>query len=49
MIDEEGVVIARRNLSSFGELLIVTGDKAPEHARDLVGLLKAEPVLAEKN
>ncbi|MCD8519810.1 MAG: FtsQ-type POTRA domain-containing protein [Alphaproteobacteria bacterium] len=48
LIDEEGVVIARRNLSSFGELLIVTGDKAPEHARDLVGLLKAEPVLAEK-
>lgn len=48
VIDEDGVVLTRDNLQDFGDLPILTGDGAPEHARELIGFLNAEPVIAER-
>lgn len=46
LIGTEGEVITKDNLGRFAKLMIVTGEKAPEHAAELIGLLKAEPSIA---
>lgn len=48
LIDPEGVVITREGLDRFGDLMIVTGEKAPLHAAELLALLKAEPLIDSK-
>lgn len=46
LIDEEGNVITSEGLGKFKDLLIVTGDDAPQNAHELILNLQAEPVLA---
>lgn len=43
LIDANGTVITDENLDEFGTLPILVGGDAPEHARDLLQLLAAEP------
>lgn len=48
LIDPEGIVITKDDLGRFEDLKIVTGDKAPQHAAELLALLKAEPAIEPK-
>jgi cell division protein FtsQ len=45
VIDTEGVVLSDGNLERFKNLLILVGDDAPAHAKDLVAMITAEPDL----
>lgn len=45
LIDPEGVVIGEKDVHRHRHLKVVTGESAPEHAMDLVTLLKSEPEL----
>jgi cell division protein FtsQ len=45
LVDNDGRVLARDNLSRFRDLPIVIGDDAPRAARTILGLLAAEPEL----
>lgn len=46
LIDADGVVLTARNLEPWHNLLIVVGDDAPKKAAELIGMLKAEPLIA---
>lgn len=46
LIGMEGEIITREDLGRFADLMIITGEKAPEHAAGLISLLKAEPSIA---
>lgn len=48
LVDAEGVLLSDKNLGEFKDLLIVTGDHAPEKASDLAGMLQAEPDLKNR-
>lgn len=48
VIDREGVTLTRAMKPEYEALMLVTGDKAAEHAAGLVDLLKAEPVVMER-
>jgi cell division protein FtsQ len=48
LIDEEGKVITTENLDRFKNLMLVMGEGAPEHARNLIETLSAEPVLQKR-
>jgi cell division protein FtsQ len=48
LVDDRGVVITRKRLQRFRDLLIIVGDDAPEHAADLIAMLGNEPVLAQR-
>ncbi len=43
LVDGEGVTLTDKNLGKFGDLLIIVGDDAPQHAPELVNMLGAEP------
>ncbi|HTI86496.1 MAG TPA: cell division protein FtsQ/DivIB [Alphaproteobacteria bacterium] len=45
LVDSDGRVLTRDNLSRFRDLPIVIGDDAPRAARTILGLLAAEPDL----
>jgi cell division protein FtsQ len=45
LIDPDGVVIGEKDVHRHRHLKVVTGESAPEHAMDLVTLLKSEPEL----
>ena len=48
LIDYEGVVITRENLSRFSNLLTVVGDDAPAHAASLLEMLGSQPELMKQ-
>ena len=48
LIDREGVVLTDHKLRRFDDLIIIIGDKAPENAVELLGLLQAEPSVKER-
>lgn len=48
VIDENGVKLTSRNLEDFNTLPIIVGADAPKHAPHLIGILNAEPSIAEK-
>ncbi|MEX2449696.1 MAG: cell division protein FtsQ/DivIB [Rhodospirillales bacterium] len=48
LIDDRGVVITRKNLGRFPNLLVVVGEKAPRHAFGIVEVLAGEPALLAK-
>lgn len=48
LIDTGGVVITKDDLGRFDELKIVTGEKAPQHAAEILALLKGEPLVEPK-
>jgi|AntRauTorcE11897_2_1112592.scaffolds.fasta_scaffold00188_14 cell division protein FtsQ len=48
VIDLDGEVIYPENLDDFTTLPILTGQDAPEHARTLIEMLTAEPIVAEQ-
>ena len=47
VIDADGKSIKASDLESFTTLPVITGDNAPKHAKTLLDLLKAEPIIAE--
>jgi len=47
VIDESGDVIVRKNVEPFGQLLVVVGEDAPQHAAGLVQMLKDQPQLMD--
>lgn len=48
LVDDRGVVITRKRLQRFRDLLIIVGDDAPEHAAELIAMLGDEPALARR-
>lgn len=46
IIDDEGIVLARSNLKSFGQLLAVEGKGASTQAGKLINLLRGQPDIA---
>lgn len=48
LIDETGSVIARQSVARFSNLLVVVGQNAPFHAKDVLKVLSAEPDLLKK-
>ncbi len=48
LIDEGGEIITDSGLENFRDLIIVTGDNAPEHTPHLLAMLSAEPDLLER-
>lgn len=48
LIDYEGVVIIRENLSRFSNLLTVVGEDAPAHAASLLEMLGSQPELMKQ-
>ncbi|MEQ8666378.1 MAG: FtsQ-type POTRA domain-containing protein [Rhodospirillales bacterium] len=48
LIDYEGVVIVRENLTRFSNLLTVVGDDAPAHAANLLEMLGSQPELMKQ-
>lgn len=48
LIDENGVVVLKRDLERFSNLPILVGPDAPAHAAELIGVLRIEPALFAK-
>ncbi len=48
LIDSEGEVLTDHNLKRFKDLIIIVGTRAPEHAPELISLLKVESELAKR-
>lgn len=48
LVDSEGVILADKNLSAFKDLIIITGEHAPQNAGELSGFLHAEPELKDR-
>lgn len=48
LVDGEGVVLAEKDLEAYRDLIIITGDGAPERASELFSQLDAEPELKER-
>lgn len=48
LIDADGVVLSDRDLAPFRDLMLVVGEKAPDHAAALALLLGAEPSIYEQ-
>lgn len=48
LIDENGVKITANKLARFKDLIIITGDNAPEAAAQFIALLEAEPVIEQR-
>lgn len=48
VVDADGVVLTDQNLARWKNLLIVVGDGAPEKAQELIGMLRAEPMIAQR-
>lgn len=48
VLDQKGEVITSDGISKFKNLIIVLGEKAPEHSPALLGDLRAEPILLER-
>lgn len=48
LIDEEGVVLTRRNLKRFEDLIIIVGKGAPKEAFGFLSTLEAEPTIEER-
>ena len=48
LIDEEGVIITRSNLSRYRELPLVVGADAPEHAGELIAILRTQRPLSAR-
>lgn len=48
LIGESGTVLTRHKLDRFRDYPLVSGDDAPNHTRDLITLINAEPVIAER-
>lgn len=48
LIDADGVTLSDSRLSSFGDLIILVGEKAPDHAAAFLSLLAAEPSVRKK-
>lgn len=48
LVDTQGVVVTKRNLSRFRDLVIIVGKDAPRHAGALFAMLKSEPALARQ-
>lgn len=48
LVDREGVVLTDKNLGRFGNLLLLVGAEAPEHAQELLDLIAVEPDLARR-
>lgn len=46
VIDHEGVVLPVANLGDYKKLPLVVGADVPKHIMELIGLLRAEPVIA---
>jgi cell division protein FtsQ len=45
LIDRKGKVILRKGLERFSDLLVVVGKGAPDHAADLIEVMKTQPQL----
>lgn len=45
LIDRQGKIILRKGLERFSDLLVVVGKGAPEHASDLIEIIKTQPQL----
>ena len=48
LVAEDGTVLTDENLGRFKNYVVVVGDKAPERASDLLGLLSAEPEISKR-
>lgn len=48
LVDDHGVIVTRRNLERFPNLLVIVGDDAPAHATSLLSMLAHAPVLKER-
>ena len=48
LVDSEGVILSNKNLSNFKNMIVITGESAPQNAPELIGLINAEPELRER-
>ena len=48
LVDEEGVMIARKTNDHFNHLPLILGDKAPEKSHEVLSILTSFPRLAQK-
>ncbi len=48
LIDTEGVTLTDRKLKKFADLVIVVGERAPQHAPDFLAMISAEPALEKR-
>jgi len=48
LIDQEGVILTEHDLERFKDYIILTGKEVPSKSRELLSLLKAEPILYER-
>jgi len=45
LIDDEGVTLTDQDLEAYGKLMIVVGEEAPAHAKELLDMLAVEPLI----
>ncbi len=48
LVDAEGIILTEDNLGRFSDMIVVTGENAPQNAPELVGLIEAEPDLRDR-
>ncbi len=48
LVDAEGFILTDKNLELFRNLIVITGENAPQNAPELIGLINAEPNLKER-
>ncbi len=48
LVDAEGFILTDKNLDQFKDLIVITGENAPQNAPELMGIINAEPDLKER-
>ena len=48
LVDGEGAVLTDQNLGQFKSMLVITGEKAPQNASELIGMIDAEADLKSR-
>lgn len=48
LVDAEGATLTDKNFSQFKNMIVITGEAAPQNAPELIGLINAEPDLRER-
>ncbi len=48
LVDAEGVTLTDKDLGKFSDMMLITGDQAPQNAAELIGMVQAEPDLRDR-
>ena len=45
LVDAEGAILTNKDFAQFKDMIVITGEAAPQNAPELIGLINAEPDL----